>query len=459
MRGARMQTARPGEWVERGTALSEIDFDQYPMQISTDRYTARDVAERERDTIWMRTWQVAGRVDDIPDPGDWLEYRLFDQSYVIVRGSDGEIRGFVNACRHRGNKIFAERSGTCGTAGRIVCPYHSWSYDLDGRLSRVSRPDLVGPIDKGQHGLLQASVECFAGFVFLNPDPDAKPLSEFLGEAAGLLEPYHLEEMVPVLNVRESVDCNWKVVVDAFSEGYHIDSIHPQLLRIMTIESEKERFGFFGDHFVVAVPFEVANVATFGPEEQVEGIRELPATFPGVTDVLPSFDELVAGFRDQEGRLDLPDGVTPRTLLQQATRETWNHKGLDVSGLTDAQMSDNHAWLLFPNFFATIRAGEATIILTYPDPEGDPNRCVWHILGFMWLPPDQREANRVDPIEVDQPGSYKYFLALQQDYEQMPRQQAGLRNSRLDHISLAQHEIRIAHFHRSIDRYLATGSK
>lgn len=454
-----MQTQRPGEWVDRGTALSAIDFDQYRMRISTGRYTSNEIADREKELIWMRVWQVACREDEIPEPGDWFEYRLFDQSYVIVRGKDGQIGGYVNACRHRGNKIFMERSGTCRAAGRIVCPYHMWSYDLDGRLWRVSRPDLVGPIDKEQHGLLAVSVECFAGFIFLNPNPDAPPLREFLGDAAELLEPYHLEEMVPVLNVRERIDCNWKVVVDAFSEGYHIDSIHPELLRVLSIDSEKERFGFFGDHFVVAVPFEVANVAGFGPEEQVDGIRELPGTFPGVGDVLPSFDILVDGYRDGEGKLNLPDGVTRRTLLQQATRETWTGKGLDVSDLTDAQMSDNHAWLLFPNLFVTVRAGEATIIVAYPDPDGDPNRCVWQVISYMWLAREQRDAARAELIEVDRPGSYKYFLALQQDYEQMPRQQAGLRNSRLEHLSLTKHEIRIAHFHRSIDRYLGIVAK
>jgi phenylpropionate dioxygenase-like ring-hydroxylating dioxygenase large terminal subunit len=454
-----MRTARAGEWVDRGTGLSDIDFDQFPMRIKTDRYTSREFAERERERIWMRVWQVAGRVDELPEAGDWKEYRIADQSYVVVRGGDGEIRGFVNACRHRGNKLCSGGRGNCGSARRFVCPYHHWSYGLDGRLLRVSRPDLVGPIDKDKHGLLPVSVECFAGFIFLNPDPDAAPLAEFLGDAARLLEPYHLEEMVPVMNVRESLNCNWKVIVDAFSEGYHVDAIHPELLRIISIDPSKERFGFFGDHYVVAVPFEVANVEGFGPEQQVEGIRELPGTFPGVAEVLPSFDKLVDAYRNQDGVLTLPAGVTPRTLLQQATRETFTRRGLDVSGLTDAQMSDNHAWLIFPNFFATIRAGEATIIWALPYPDGDPNRCIWHVVAYMWLPPEQRDAARAELIEVEEPGSYKYFLALQQDYEQMPRQQAGLRNSRLEYLSLARHEIRIGSFHRSVDRYLADGKR
>jgi phenylpropionate dioxygenase-like ring-hydroxylating dioxygenase large terminal subunit len=165
----------------------------------------------------MRVWQVAGRVDELPEAGDWKEYRIYDQSFLIVRGKDGALRGFVNACRHRGNVLCR---GGSGNSARFVC-HHLWSYDLEGQLRGVSRPDLVGPIDKDDHGLLQVPVDTFAGFIFLNPDPDAEPLAEFLGhEVAELMEPYHLDQMVTVMNVREAVDCNWKVVVDAFQEGY-----------------------------------------------------------------------------------------------------------------------------------------------------------------------------------------------------------------------------------------------
>ena len=453
-----MQDARTGEWVEDAPGLADIDYGEFPMRVSTDRYVSREIAECEREQIWMRVWQAVARVDELSQVGDWKEYQLYDQSFVVVRGKDGQIRGFVNACRHRGNRLCTGGKGNVGSAGRFVCPYHLWSYDLDGRLRSILKPELFGPLDKSEHGLLQVPVECFAGFVFLNPDPEAAPLADFLGPAAELLAPYHLEEMVPVMNVREAVDCNWKVVNDAFSEGYHIDGIHPELMQIMSVDEEGERFGFFGDHFVVAVPFEVAGVEGFGPEKQVEGIRQLPNTFPGVAEVLPHFDALVEAYRNDEGELQLPDGVTPRTILQKATRETWTRKGLDVSGLTEAQMSDNHAWLLFPNFFVTIRAGDATVILTVPHPDGDPNRCIWHVMVFVWKPKEEREEARVDQLDVTEPGSYEYFLALQQDYEQMPRQQAGLRNRRLETMTLAQTEVRVAHFHRTLDRYLSAGA-
>ena len=299
-------------------------------------------------------------------------------------------------------------------------------------------------------------MDTFAGFVFLNPDPEAAPLREFLGEdVIRILEPYHLDQMTTVLNVREALDCNWKVVMDAFEEGYHVSGIHPQLLRVLVIDPTKVKYRFLDKHSIAVAPFEVAHVEGMGPEKQVEGIMELPETFPGVVRVLPRFTELVDGYRDADGVLTFPDGITGRTLLQQATRDTLSRDGLDVDGLTDAQMSDNHGWVLFPNFFMTIRAGEATVIMSTPHPDGDPNRCVWHITSFMWLPAEHRTAFAAELIDVQEPGSFKYFEALQQDYEQMPRQQRGLRNARLDHMALVNEEVVIAHYHSVIDRYLA----
>ncbi|MEV1134954.1 SRPBCC family protein [Rhodococcus coprophilus] len=446
------ESVRPGQWVDSGPGLSDLDFTPLTLQITTDRYTSREYAERERVSIWERVWQVVGRADELPDAGDRKEFHIFDQSYFIVRGRDGVIRGFVNACRHRGNILCR---GTGGGA-RINCPYHLWSYDLQGNLVGVGRSDLDAEIDKAEHSLLQVSVECFAGFVFINPDPNAAPLVEFFGdEVAELLAPYHLDEMTTVLNVRESLECNWKVVIDAFSEGYHIAGIHPELLRVINIDPTTVRYRFFEDHSVSVAPFEVKNVENFGPEDELEGIRELPGTFPGIAAYLPRLEELADSYRNTDGVLEYPEGVSGRSLLQQATRETLTGMGFDVSGLTDAQMSDNHGWVLFPNFFMTVRAGEATVIVATPHPDGDPARCVWQIISVMYLPAEYREAARAQQIEVEEPGSFKYFLALQQDYEQMPRQQIGLRNKSLEYMSLIREEVPIAKFHSVLDRYLA----
>ena len=441
---------RPGEWVETATGLADIRPGAFNMRISTDRYTSGEYQEREREAIWMRVWQIVGRVDELPKVGDWKEYRIFDQSFVVVRGKDEKLRGFVNACRHRGNALCT--GGTGNVKRGFLCQYHLWSYDLEGRLRGVLREDLAGQVSKDENSLHPVSVDTFAGFIFINPDPNAAPLAEWIGdEVAEMLAPYHLDEMVTVMNVREPLDCNWKVVMDAFEEGYHINGIHPQLLSVIAIDPATSRYKFFENHSVAMAPFEVQGAS---PEKQVDGIMALPETFPSTVAVLPRFEELVKEYGTDDGSLNFPDSVNARTLLQQATRDTLTGMGLDVSGLTDAQMSDNHGWVLFPNFFMTIRAGECHVIMAVPHPDGDPNRCIWHVASYMYLPAEMRDSFKADLIEVEEPGSYKYFEALHQDYVQMPRQQLGLRNSRLDHMSLVKEEVVIGHYHSVIDRYM-----
>lgn len=444
------------ERIEKSLGIKELGLRPENMRISTERFTSREFAEREREQIWMKVWQCAGREDEIPEPGDWKEYHIYDQSFILVRGKDLRVRAFVNACTHRGNVLCREKKGH---NARFTCPYHLWTFNLEGDLMGVGQPHLVGELDKSEHGLVQASAECFAGFIFLNPDPGAKPLREYLGDdVVRFLQPYKLEEMVPVMDVRESLECNWKVVNDAFQEAYHIEGIHPELLSVIEADLSKNRYNFINDHNIAVAPFEIKVNNEDDVEEEIKGIMALPETFPGTAQVIPRFEEIVAEYRDAEGKVHFPEEVTGRKLLQQATRETFTNNGFDVSGLSDNQMSDNHGYLLFPNFFMTVRAGECHIILTVPHPDGDPNRCIWHVTSYMWLPAELAKEYRAELVDVEEPGSYPYFLALQQDYEQMPRQQIGLRNRGLKTMSLAQEEVCIANFHAAIDRYMGTSA-
>lgn len=433
--------------------FGEVDFAAFNWRIPTDRYTSPDLAAQEREAVWMKLWQIAGRADELPNAGDWKTYRIYDQSFVIVRGRDAKLRGFVNACRHRGNVLC---DAAKGRAPKFVCPYHLWTFGLDGELVAVARPDLVGPIDKAQHKLHEVPVDVAFGFIFINPDPDCKPLADFLTpQVIAGLAPYKLEEMTPVgMDVREELDCNWKVVIDAFSEGYHIIGVHPELLKVIDLAAGGARHDMFGDHGVAWSPFEVKDAANASLEEQVQAIRDLPSTFPTVAEVLPLFEQMIAGYRDAAGELAFPAGETVRTTLQKATRQVLAAKGLDVSGLSDDQMSDNQGWFLFPNFFMTIRAGEATTIMAFPHPSGDPNKCIWHCTAYMWLPEAFRSQYRAELVEVQERGSYPYFLALQQDYDQMQRQQAGLRNKGLTHLSLVHEELSVARFHRAWDQHM-----
>lgn len=447
-----------GEYVDekrfnKSLGLEDLGYDQAKMRISTDRYTSVKFQELERENIWMKTWQVVGRTDELPTAGDWKEYRLFHESYLIVRGQDDKIRGFVNACTHRGNPLCEGK----GHAATFVCPFHRWTFNLDGSLRGVTRPDLVGPIDKSVLGLIEVSVDTWAGFIFLNPDPNAAPLADYLGdEVIEYLAPYHLEEMIPVgMDVIEELDCNWKVVIDAFQEGYHIQGVHPQMGHVISVDPSEERYNFIGDHHLVTSPFKVI-IGGVTLEQQVEALKtRLPETYHGAAEVLPHFEELLEQYYDENSKLEFPDGVTLHTLLQKATRKTMTLKGLDVSGLSDEQMANHYGWLLFPNFFLSVRAGEGTLIAPVPHPSGDPNRCIWHVTRLAWLPEEHREANRAELIEVKEPGSFPYFEVLQQDYDQGAKVQRGLRNSGLKYITLVQEEAAVAKFHREVDKYVA----
>jgi phenylpropionate dioxygenase-like ring-hydroxylating dioxygenase large terminal subunit len=454
-----MWSRKPGEAVDNAPLSADLDFSRFSMRVSTERYHSTEYQRNERERLWMRIWQVAGRADEIPEAGDWMEYRLYDQSWILVRGKDGVVRGFVNSCRHRGNALCAGK----GNSARFTCPYHNWSYGLDGNLLAVAKPDFDGPVEefvgaKEDLGLIQVPVECFAGFVFINPDPDAGPLADFLGEVLDLLTPYRMDEMVSVgMHVREEIDCNWKVVMDAFQEGYHVQGVHPELAGMTKLS--RERCNIFGDHAVTVVPFGSPELAELGPDKEIECYLSLPVdNFPGFAEALPRLAELADSYRDASGALKLPEGVTPLSLFQQSVRDVLTAKGLDVSGLTDNQMSDYQYWLLFPNLFMQVRSGDATVILAEPHRSGDPNRCTWRVIALMWLPPEQRAAQRCELTELPPGEHYPYFLALEQDYQQMSAQQRGLRNTSMPYQTLTRQEPKVVHFHSVLDGWLDSGT-
>jgi glycine betaine catabolism A len=197
-----------------------------------ERYTTRQFLDLEMDRLWSRVWQVACREEEIPERGDYLEYTIGDQSVLVVReGSggigSGRIRAYYNTCLHRGTRL----AHGCGRLpdDRIRCPYHAWTYGLDGRLTDV--PDRQEfPSLPADLGLGTVRAEVWGGFVFVSLDPDAPPLLEFLDPLPALLRAYRFEDLRFRAYLTTVVPANWKAVVDAFNEGYHVQGLHPQIL-------------------------------------------------------------------------------------------------------------------------------------------------------------------------------------------------------------------------------------
>lgn len=190
-------------------------------------FTNAEVYQREVDRLFGREWLCAGRVDQIPETGDYFCLDLLDEKLVVVRGSDGEIRALSRICRHRA----AEVAKGAGNASTFVCPYHAWAYHLDGRLAGAPLIDRLPGFDAGAFRLPEVRCECWEGWIFVNFDPDAAALGPSLEPLAKLLAPYEMRRQVPVETATYESPFNWKVLVDNFMEAYHHVATHRDTLQ------------------------------------------------------------------------------------------------------------------------------------------------------------------------------------------------------------------------------------
>jgi len=194
-------------------------------------YSDPDFFELEKRTIFRSSWQLVCHGSDVPDPGDYHCLDLLGESIVSVRGRDGEIRSFHNVCRHRASRLLDGPKGHCG--GRITCPYHAWTYSLDGRLIGVPHRETFRGLKPELHGLVPLEQEIFMGFIFVRLEPGLPSVREMLAPYAHELAAYRLEELVPQGRVTlRPRTVNWKNVADNYSDGMHIDVAHPGLSRL-----------------------------------------------------------------------------------------------------------------------------------------------------------------------------------------------------------------------------------
>lgn len=208
---------------ERARTEPPAGFPQLP-DLPLGRYTDPAFFELERRHLWGRAWLYAAHDSELPEPGSYKVCDLAGSPTIVVRGDDGEVRAFANACRHRGAPV---ASGPCGTARMLVCQFHSWSYDLQGELIRVPEErDFVG-LDRGERALRRFRCERWGGWWFVTRDPDAPPLIEWLGPVAEQLADVARSPVRIVDAKAVELACNWKILAEGFLEVYHARTIHP----------------------------------------------------------------------------------------------------------------------------------------------------------------------------------------------------------------------------------------
>ncbi len=185
-------------------------------------YTDPAVFERERSVIHLTGWIFAGREEQVPSPGDYRAIDTVAGPVVLVRGDDSTLRAFANVCRHRGS-LLLEGAGKCR---RIVCPYHAWTYTLDGRLQGAPGMEDAPGFERADQGLIEARLETWAGFVFIAFHADAPPLMDHLGDLPDRMASHRAEDMHWVWGIELDCACNWKLLLENAMETYHTGTVH-----------------------------------------------------------------------------------------------------------------------------------------------------------------------------------------------------------------------------------------
>jgi choline monooxygenase len=194
-------------------------------------YTDPRIAQLELQNVFSRAWQAVGRTEQVEKPGQYVTASVAGEPVVAVHGSDGKLRAFYNVCRHHAMTVMNE---PCGHAQHMRCPYHGWTYNLEGELRGMTEFEGVCNFDRAQNGLVPIRVETWENFVFVNLDPHAASLPEFLGALVDLAKPLGFGGLQFVERRSYTLNCNWKVYVDNFLDGgYHVPHMHKGLNSVL----------------------------------------------------------------------------------------------------------------------------------------------------------------------------------------------------------------------------------
>ncbi|CAM2169669.1 Aromatic ring-hydroxylating dioxygenase subunit alpha [Paraburkholderia sacchari] len=391
--------------------------------ISFDRYYDPAFAKLEMERMWMKTWQFACREEDIPEIGDRVPYDVGSGlSLIIVRSGPREFRALYNSCRHRGTRLVnAPSSGTS-----IRCPFHGWEWNPSGELKHVPCEWDFDGISKTSHSLPQVQVDTWEGFIFVNPDPNSKPLKDSLGILPQAFEGRGHGQRYTVAHVSKKLRANWKTVLEAFLEAYHV------------VETHSDALPFTGDtctaydiwesdegHVSRLITPSAVPSAHLGDNASAQVAADGVAMFfsmaaPGVP--MPKFDASNGNARSQ-----LADWR--RAFMGQAL-------GLDLSDRCDSEMIDSTQYHLFPNFGVWFGDGLPLIYQFLPYGE-DPNESIFNVRLTAPLPgngirPPSAKINHLDFDDYFSDKAPEFgplSHVFDQDMSNIPNIQKGMRTA------------------------------
>ena len=428
----------------RDVPLAVVDADRIPAA----RYYDQAFFELECEHLWPRVWQMACRLDEIPNVGDFVEYENLGKSVVVVRTRDGGVAAFHNACRHRGVQLAQDRG--CASNG-FICPFHGWCYDIDGTNTFVYSPEHFrdANLEPAELDLRPCRVETWGGSAFINFDDAAPPLRESLGPFATAMEAFEPENMRVEWWESTVLPVNWRLAIGAFLEGYHVRTTHPELVPPSSRGDTTYKRSGEGDY---------ASRGAGGADsrQQVDDflyyLRNLGEGMGGM--VHEREIQIAESLRDVE----LPDPATASSEFTQhvytALAEWGEESGVPVPDfdVITEQGIKSGVWFAFPHFFLLPVYASASAYRVRPL---GPEETLFEIWSLTTYAPGDEPAAPVTPVPRA-PDDERWSWIPAQDFANLPRQQRGLHAEGFEYMRLAQGvEGTISNFERLVDGYLA----
>ena len=412
-----------------------------PVTIPVSRYLDSGFAALENERLWPHVWQLACSRDHVADAGDYHEYRLGGYSTLVVRGDDGVLRAFQNACRHRGSAL-CEGSGA--ELNEIRCPFHRWTWDLTGRLREVPSRREFG-VSNDDLPLIEVQVDAWGPLVFVNPDPLAEPLHDFLEPVPADSSWARLDEFHCTASATVPARCNWKTLIDAFSETYHVQGIHREMLPMCDDVNGPQ--GVWLRHGKLTQPYGLAS-PRLRERPDKQAIWEAFVEIMGNRVGLPT-DRSAAGRAP-----DVPEGSTFRETLADCIRSRNRELGIDLSGFDTDQMLNMSQYNLFPNITVLVFSDMVNVIRSRP---GDDHDHAYMDAFLFERKPPAPGAPVARPFDLvlgpdDDP---PLGLVLGQDVANFERAHRGMRQPGLTHLTVSPtEECRLINLHRNLEDFL-----
>ncbi len=404
-----------------------------------EAYTDPAFHAREVETVWARCWQLAAREDEVPNPGDYSVYDIVDQSAIVIRGRDGTLRAFVNSCPHRGTRLCDGH----GNTPRIRCAFHGLAWANDGELKQLTCDWDFGDAEPGAFALTPVKLGVWGGFVFVNFDPEAGPLEDYLEGLPDHFTRWPMERRFTAAHVVKHLDCNWKITVEAFVETFHVVGLHPESLP------------FFGD---VNSQYDVwAGKRHISRMINPSGV---PSPHLGAK-MTPERTLAAAAKFGLCADGPLAPGETVRGRIVARLRGLYGDSfGVELGHLSDSEILDVIQYSLFPNFI--VFGGFGSPLAYRSRPDGDnPNKSIFEV--WLLLPYGGDDRPPPAPTRVLGPDEHfadvaelsYYGPIIDQDADMMPKVQQGLRARPKGKITLsAYQEMRIRHMHKTLAEYM-----